>query len=111
MSISTAANLLAVLVAGDDAGRDLIKNQDLFLLGIVLLVGIIGVALGKYKPDIAVLCIGFIAGADATLWFYSIWNHFMTNVARQSERSAYVTGLILIVIGGFLGLWLIHKLA
>lgn len=110
VGMSATANLLAVLIAGEDAGRDLITNQQWVLVGIVVLVGAVGVVLGKYKTDIAVLCLGFIAGADAALWFYNVSTHFITNVARQSERSAYVTGLILILVGGILGLWLIQKL-
>lgn len=110
VGLSAAANLLAVLVGGGSTGRDLITNQQWVLVAIVILVAVIGVMLGKYKPDLAVFFIGFIAGADASLWFYDILTHFITNVARQSERSAYVTGLVLILIGGFLGLWVIRKI-
>lgn len=108
VGLSAAANLLAVLIGGGSAGKDLIANEQWILVGIAVLIGAIGVALGKYKPDIAVFCIGFIAGADAALWLYKIWTHFITNVARQSDRSALLTGLIIILIGGFLGLWLIR---
>ena len=110
VGLSAAANLLAVLVGGDSAGRDLISNQQWALVGIAVSVGAIGVLLGKYKQDLAVLCLGFIAGADAALWFYDIWTHFITNVARQSDRSAYITGLILVLVGGLLGLWLIREI-
>lgn len=110
VGLSVTANLLAVIVGNGSAGRDLITNQQWMLVGIAVLVGAIGVLLGKYKQDLAVLCIGFIAGADAALWFYNVWTHFMTNVARQSDRSATLTGLILIVVGGLLGLWLIRQI-
>ena len=110
VGLSATANLLAVLVGNGNVGRDLITNQQWVLVGIAVLVGVIGVLLGKYKQDLAIFCIGFIAGADATLWFYNVATHFITNVARQSERSAYLTGLVLILIGGFLGLWLVREI-
>ena len=110
ISLSAATNLLAVLAGNGDVGRDLITNQQWGLLGIAVLVAAAGVALGKYKPDIAVLCIGFIAGADAFLWFHNVVTYFMTNVARQSERSAILTGFVLVLAGGILGLWLVHKM-
>lgn len=110
VGLSAAGNLLAVLVGGGSVGRDLITNQQWVLVGIAVLVGVTGVFLGKYKEDLAVLCIGFIAGADAALWFYDISTHFITNVARQSNRSALLVGLVLILVGGLLGLWLVRKI-
>jgi hypothetical protein len=110
VGLSVTANLLAVIVGNGSAGRDLITNQQWMLVGIAVLVGAIGVLLGKYKQDLAVLCIGFIAGANAALWFYNVWTYFMTDVARQSDLSATLTGLILILVGGLLGLWLIREI-
>ena len=109
VGLSATANLLAVLVGNGSAGRDLITNQQWGLVGIAVLVGAIGVLLGKYKQDIAILCIGFIAGADTTLWFYNVSTHIVTNVTRQSNLSATVIGLILILVGGFIGFWLIRQ--
>jgi hypothetical protein len=108
IALAAAANLMAVLVAGGDAGRDLVEMQAWGLVGIAVLIGVLGIILGKFKPEWAVLSIGFIAGANAALWFYDITVHFVTNIARQSDRSAYLTGLIIIIVGGLLGLWLIR---
>ena len=102
VSLSAAANLMAVLVAGGSAGRDLIEMQAWGLVGIAVLIGVLGILLGKFKPDWAVLSIGFIAGADAALWFYNITIHFMTNIAKQSGQTAYITGLIVILVGAYL---------
>ena len=108
VALSAAANLMAVLVAGGSAGRDLIEMQAWGLVGIAVFIGVLGILLGKFKPDWAVLSIGFIAGADAALWFYNITIHFMTNIAKQSGQTAYITGLIVILVGGLLGLGLIR---
>ena len=110
VALAAAANLLATLVLGESTGRALIEMQEWGLVGIALLIGVLGIILGKVKPDWAVLSIGFIAGADAALWFYNITVHFMTDIARQSDRSAYLTGLIVIFVGGLFGLWLIRTI-
>jgi len=107
--LATTANLLAVLVAGVENGRDLIEVQAWGLLGITLLVGILGIALGRYKPDMAVLFIGFIAGVGIGLWFYDISAYLITTVAQQTERAATGMGLVILVIGGLFGLWLVRK--
>ena len=106
VALTAAANLLAVVVAGGSTGRDLIEMQEWRLVGIAVLLGVLGILLGKFKPDWAVLSIGFIAGADAALWFYSVTVNLMTNVAKQSGQTAYLTGLIILLVGGLLGLWL-----
>jgi len=103
------ANLLAVLVAGVDTGRDLIEVQEWGLLGIAAVVGGLGIVVGRIKPDLAVLFIGFIAGADVALWFYDISAYLITTVARLSEQAAIGTGLVVLFIGGLLGLWLVRK--
>lgn len=108
VGLVAAANLLAVLVAGGSAGQDLIEMQRWDLVIIAVLVGAIGIALGIYKEELAVLSIGFIAGADAALWFYDVTAHLMTNLAKLSEQSAHFTGIIIIIIGGLLGLWLVR---
>ncbi len=109
VALAAAGNLLAVLVAGLDSGRDLIGAQEWLLFGIAVAVGALGVFLGRTKPDLAVLCIGFIAGADAALWFYDISTYVVIRVAHESEQTAVMVGVIVLFIGGLLGLWLVRK--
>lgn len=108
IGLSAAGNILAVLAAGGDSGRDLIEMQKWDLVIISFLVGALGIVLGIYKEELAVLSIGFIAGADAALWFYDVTTHLMTNLAKLSEQSAYITGIIIIITGGMLGLGLVR---
>jgi len=108
VALSAAANLLAVFVAKGSTGKDLLEMQQWGLLGIALAIGALGIVLGKYKEDLAILFIGFIAGADAALWFYDVTAHLMTNVAHRSETTANITGIIVIIVGGLLGLWLVR---
>jgi hypothetical protein len=108
IALVAMADLLAVLVAGQADGWDLIAAQAWWLLGIAVVVGILGFLLGQTKPDTAVLVIGFVAGADLALWFYQISAHFLTKVVQQSEQTALFMGLIVLLIGGLLGLWLVR---
>lgn len=109
VGLVATANLLAVLVAGVDAGRDLLEMQAWGLLGLAAVVGGLGIVVGRIKPDLAVLFIGFIAGADVVLWFYDISTYLVTSVAHLSELAATWTGLVVLFIGGLFGLWLVRK--
>ena len=108
IGLVASADLLAVLVAGLENGMDLIETQAWMLVGIAVVVGVLGFWLGRVKPDTATLVIGFIAGADITLWFYHISTHFLTGAAEQSEQTALIVGLGILVIGGLLGFWLVR---
>lgn len=108
IGVGTTANLLAVLVLDLNDGWDLFAEQAWILLGIAAALGIVGFIIGRSKPDLAALIIGFVAGADISLWFYDISTYVMTSVANQSEDVSLGTGLIVLVIGGLLGLWLIR---
>ena len=110
IALSAAGNLLAVLVAGLENSYALIQAEEWLLLGIAFAVGALGIFIGRSKPDLAVYLIGFIAGADAALWIYDISTHLITNVANQSEDVALWVGILIIVIGGLLGLWLVRTL-
>lgn len=110
VSLAAAADLLAVLVAGLDSGRDLITAQAWGLLGIAVIVMVLGILLGRAKPETAVLVIGFIAGADVALWLYAISAYVMTTVAQQSAQTAMVVGVVVLVVGGLLGLWLVRQM-
>lgn len=103
------ANLLTVMVAGQESIRDLIAARAWEILGIAVIVAVLGIALGRVKPDLAVLVIGFAAGADTALWFYAIAAYVVTNIAQQSQQAAIAVGLGVILIGGLLGVWLVRK--
>ncbi len=103
------ANLLTVMVAGLENIRDLIAARAWDLLGIAIIVAFLGIALGRVKPDLAVLVIGFAAGADTALWLYNIAAYVVTTIAKQSQQVALVVGLGVILIGGLLGVWLVRK--
>ena len=109
IGLIVSANLLAVLVIGGERGRDLLEAQAWGLVGIAGLVGVLGFLLGRVKPEWAVLLIGFAAGADLALWFYDIAAYVITAVAQQSEQFAFWIGLLVILIGGLFGLWLVRK--
>lgn len=107
IGIGATADLLAVLVADLDNGWALFAAEQWLLLGIALVMGVLGFLLGRAKPYVGVQVIGFVAGADITLWVYDVSAHVVTNIARLSEDAAFGVGLLLIVIGGLLGLWLV----
>ena len=106
--MATSANLLAVLVAGADAGRDLLASQEWEMVGVAVAVGVLGVILGKYQPDLAGALVGFAAGAGVTLWFYEIVAYLITDVAKLPREAAAVIELALLLLGGSLGLWLVR---
>ena len=109
VALMTTANLLAVLVAGVDTGRDLIYGQAWDLVGIALAVGVAGLVLGRLAPTLAVLLIGFVAGANVALWLYDITAYLITAVAQLSEQIALWVGLGIILLGGLAGLWFVRK--
>ena len=107
IGLGSTANLLAVLVADLDNGWDLFAAQQWLLIAIALVVGVLGFLLGRAKPHVGIQVIGFMAGADLSLWLYDISAYVMTNLARLSQDAALGVGLLLIVIGGLFGLWLV----
>ena len=109
MALIATARVLAIFIAGVDSGRQLIDLGAWDLVGIAFAAGALGVILGKFKPGIAVSVIGFIAGADITLWFYEISSHLIVEVARLSEQVALGIGLLSLLLGGLLGAWLVRK--
>jgi hypothetical protein len=109
VGLVATANLLAVLVAGVDTGRDLIYGQAWDLLGIALAVAVVGLVLGRFASALAALLIGFVAGANVALWLYDITAYLITAVAQLSEQVALWVGLGIIVLGGLAGLWFVRK--
>ena len=58
---------------------------------------------------IAGLIIGFFAGADVARWFNEIVSYLVISVAQLSEEIALVAGLVVMIIGGLVGLWLVRR--
>lgn len=110
VSLVVSSRLMAVMVANVESGRDLVEIQDWTLVGIALVIAIIGVTVGWFKPDLGVLIIGFAAGADVALFFYELSSYVVVSVAQLSEQVALIIGIGLIIIGGLLGLWLVRRL-
>lgn len=109
MALVMTANFLAVMVVGGSRGLDLFTGQEWTLLGIAVLAGVLGMVLGRFAQGVAAMVIGFIAGADIILWLYDIVAYLSTSVANMPAQMTIVIGVILIVLGGLLGVWLVHK--
>jgi hypothetical protein len=109
IGLVVSANLLAIFVAGADRGWDLFRLNAWGLVGIAVVFGLLGILLSRFKPDLAVGIIGFVAGADIALWLYEISAYVITEVAQLSESLAVGIGWVLILIGGLLGFWLIRR--
>lgn len=108
IGFTVAANLLAVFVAEVDNSWELIGAHAWWMLALALGIGVLGYLWGRARPDTAVFAIGFAAGADLALWFYDISNHVVTNVYGQPREAALGIGLLVLLLGGLLGLWLIR---
>lgn len=111
IALASVANLLAVLVAGVENGRELLEVQAWLLVGIAIIVGILGFIVGKYRSDIAIPLIGIIAGANIGLWLYDIAVFVIRDAANMSEQVASFIGLIVIIMGALFGLWLMRQSA
>jgi len=109
VGLTVTARILAILVSGFDSGRELIEYQEWGLVGLALAVGLLGVVIGRLKPQLAAMLIGFAAGADLALWFYGIVSYLITDVANLPENLVLWVALAVIVIGGLFGLWLIRQ--
>lgn len=109
MSFIVSGRLLAIFIIEESKVTDLIEMQSWGLIGIAVLVGVLGFAVGRANPDLSVLLVGLIAGADIALWFYDISTYVITTIGQQSERTAFWVGLLIIGIGGLLGVWLVKQ--
>ena len=104
-----SANLLAILVARLDSAWELVELGQWQLTFIALGIGLVGVLLGKYKPDIASLIVGFLAGADIALWFSDILVYLFDFIAGLPENISLWIGIGLLIIGGILGLYITRR--
>lgn len=109
IGLVTAAILLAVLVAGYETGNDLIDNQEWALMGIAVGVGVLGMVVGRAKPGLAALIIGFAAGAYTAVWLYDIAEYLVTAVVHLPESMVIWVALAVIIVGGLLGIWLVRQ--
>jgi len=108
IGLAAALNLLTAFVAGAEEARDLLVTREWLLLGIAALVGLGGVTIGRARPDIGGLVIGFLAGADIGLWFFEIARYVTTESAQLSEQAALIAGVAIAVLGGLGGVWLVR---
>jgi hypothetical protein len=109
VGLTVTGRLLAILVAGFDTGRELIEFREWGMVGLALAVGLVGIVIGRAKPNLAALLIGFAAGADLALWLYDIVAYLITDVAQLPENVVLLVALAVIIIGGLFGLWLIRE--
>ena len=109
VGLTVTGRLLSVLVAGFDTGRELIEYREWGMVGLALLVGLVGIVLGRLKPNLAALLIGFAAGADLALFLYDIAAYLIVDLARLSESLVVWVTLVVIILGGLFGLWLVRK--
>jgi len=109
VGLIVTGRLLAILVAGFDTARELIEFQEWGMLGLALGVGLVGIVIGRAKPNLAALLIGFAAGADLALWLYDIVAYLVTDLARLPVSVVDWVALAVIVVGGLFGLWLIRE--
>jgi hypothetical protein len=109
ISLVVSANLLAIFVLNAERGWDLFRLNAWGLVGIAVGIGVLGFILGRIQPHLAVGVIGFVAGADIALWLYDISAYIITEVAQLPEGLAIGIGWVVIILGGALGFWLIHR--
>jgi hypothetical protein len=55
VGLIVTGRLLAILVAGFDTARELIEFQEWGMLGLALGVGLVGIVIGRAKPNLAAL--------------------------------------------------------
>lgn len=101
--------MLAVIFLGQDTVRALAEQQAWILLAVTLAAGIIGGILGSRAKSIAANIIGFVAGGYIALWFYDIAFYLMVSLADWPQQTAFLVGVILLIIGGLVGLILTRR--
>jgi hypothetical protein len=107
--LTVTARLLAILVAEFDTARELIEYREWEMLGLAVLVGLVGIVLGRLKPNLAALLIGVAAGADLALFLYDIAAYLIVDLAQLSESLVTWVTLVVIIVGSLSGLWLVRK--
>jgi len=108
VGLVVTSRLLAIFIAGYDTGIELIEFQEWGMVGLAVLVGLVGIIIGRLIPKLAGMLIGFAAGADLALWLYDIVAYLITDVAQLPESLVVWVALAVIIIGGLFGLWLIR---
>jgi hypothetical protein len=100
---------MSILVAGFDTGRALIEYREWEMLGLAVFVGLVGIVLGRFIPNLAALLIGVAAGADLALFLYGIAAYLIVDLARLPESLVVWATVAVVIAGGLFGLWLVRK--
>ena len=109
VGLTVMGRLLAILVAGFDTGMELIEYCEWGMLAVAVLVGLVGIVLGRLKPNLTALLIGVAAGADLALFLYGIAAYLIVDLARLPESLAIWATVAVIIVGALFGLWFIRK--
>jgi hypothetical protein len=109
VGLTVTARLMSILVAGFDTGRALIEYREWEMLGLAVLVGLVGIVLGRFIPNLAALLIGVAAGADLALFLYGIAAYLIVDLARLPESLVVWATVAVVIVGGLLGLWFVRK--
>ena len=109
VTLAVSANVIAVLVADVDSGRELVDAGEWTLVLIAVAIGGIGVALGRFTPKLAGSLIGIIAGANVALWLRDIAIYGFDALSSTSEQMSIIIGVALLIGGGLAGLWAVQK--
>lgn len=108
VGLTAGANLIAFIVAPDDVGWTLLQSGEWLYVAIALGVGVLTAVIGRYRPELAVLIIGFIAGLDVGFWFRDI-AVYSTEVVASPEEAGLSIGLIVAVLLGIVGVYLMKQ--
>jgi hypothetical protein len=109
VGLTVMGRLLAILVAGFDTGMELIEYREWGMVAAAVLVGLVGIVLGRLKPNFTALLIGVAAGADLALFLYGIAAYVIVDLARLPESLAVWATVAVVIVGALFGLWFVRK--
>ena len=109
VGLTVTGRLLSILVAGFGTGMEMIEYREWGMVGLAVLVGLVGIVLGHFKPNLAALLIGVAAGADLALFLYGIAAYLIVDLARLPESLVVWATVAVVIVGGLFGLWFVRK--
>lgn len=109
VGLTVTGRLLAILVTDFDTGMELIEYREWGMLAVAVLVGLVGIAVGRFRPNLAAMLIGIAAGADLALFLYGIAAYLIVDLARLTESLVIWVTVAVVIVGGLFGLWLVRK--
>lgn len=116
MAVTTAiiclagtGSLLALIFLRESNAWELTKEPNWLLLGITVAAGIVGGILGARLVRTATAVVGFFAGGYMGLWFYDVAHHIVVDIANWSEQRAFWIGVLILIGGGLIGLFLTRR--